>query len=79
MIINYFDKNKVKILVDKVDLEKICIPISKLISASNENLFFIEKILSSSNNIVQLPKELVIKDYFVFTYNYKIFMIIINT
>ena len=78
MIINCFNNKKIKILIDKNDLANISIPVNKLILNSEEDLFFIEKILSSSSNIVQLPKELVIKNYFIFTYNYNIFMIILE-
>jgi len=78
MIINCFNNKKIKILIDKNDLENVSIPVNKLILNSEENLFFIEKILSSSSNIVQLPKELIIKNYLIFTYNYNIFMIILE-
>ena len=78
MIINCFNNKKIKILIDKNDLANISIPVNKLILNSEEDLFFIEKILSSSSNIVQLPKELIIKNYLIFTYNYNIFMIILE-
>ena len=77
MILNSFDDKKIKILIDEKDLSKSGIAVDKLIKNS-EKIFFIEKILSSSDNFVQLPKELVITNYFILTYNYKIFMIILE-
>ena len=77
MILNSFDDKKIKILIDEKDLSKSGIAVDKLIKNS-EKIFFIEKILSSSDNFVQLPKELVITNYFILTYDYKIFMIILE-
>lgn len=75
MIINLFDENKIKILVDKVDLKKAGISPENWISNSNQTLFYIENLLKSTTNSIYLPRELVLKDYFIYTYNYQIFSI----
>ena len=75
MIINNLDNKKIKILIDKIDLEKSQIPLFQWISNTSKTLSYIEKLLKTSENF---PKELYIKDYLIITYNYKIFSITIT-
>lgn len=75
MIINSFDDKKIKILIDKVDLRKAGISPENWISNSEKTLFYIENLLKSTTNSISLPTELVLKDYFIYTYNYQVFSI----
>ncbi len=75
MIINSFEKNKIKILLDEVDLKKAGIQPENWISNSNQTLFYLETLLKSTANSLKLPQELVLKDYFILTYQYHIFSV----
>ena len=77
MIINSLNDKKIKILVDKIDLSKAGISTENWISNSNQTLSYIESLLKSTTNFEIFKKELVLKDYFIFTYNYKVFSIIL--
>lgn len=78
MIINTLNTNKVKILIDEVDLKNAGIPPENLISNAKDTLSNIEKLLKyNTSSLAKLPEELVLKDYFIFTYNFKIFSIIL--
>ena len=72
MIINFPDEKKIKILVDEVDLNKAGIYKESWISNSNLTLSYIETLLKYTTN---LPKKLVLRDYLIRTYNYKVFSI----
>lgn len=76
MIINTLDTNKIKILADRTDLNKAGILPEKLISNQNQVLLAIKKLLKSTTNS-PLSNELVLKDYYIYTYNYKVFSIVI--
>ena len=75
MIINTLDDNKIKIIIDKTDLNKAGIPTEDWISNSNQTLFYIEHLLKSTTNLSILPNKLVLKDYYISTYNYIVFSI----
>lgn len=78
MIINTLCSNKVKILADKTDFENAGISPENLISNSKEALSQIEHLLKSKNSLsVNLPEKLFLKDYFICTYNFKVFSIIL--
>lgn len=75
MIINNLDDKKIKILIDETDLKNSKIPIFELISNSSKTLLYIQQLLS---NISKFSEELTIKNYSIYTYNYKIFLIILS-
>lgn len=75
MIINNLDDKKIKILIDETDLKNSKIPVFELISNSSKTLLYIQQLLS---NISKFPEELTIKNYSIYTYNYKIFLIILS-
>ena len=74
MIINSNDK-KLKILIDEIDLKNSNISLIEWISNTSNTLLYIQKLLNS-NNIFQ--EELLIKNYSIFTYNYKVFLITLS-
>ena len=71
MIINNLDNKKVKILIDENDLKNSKIPITKLVSDSTNTILFIQK-------LIKLPEKTIIKDFSIYTYNYKIFLITLS-
>ena len=75
MIINNLDNKKIKILIDETDLKNSKIPVFELISNSSKTLLYIQQLLS---NISKFSEELTIKNYSIYTYNYKIFLIILS-
>ena len=75
MIINNLDNKKIKILIDKIDLDKAQIPLHEWISNPSKTLSYIEKLLENSNTFL---KKIIIKDYLICTYNYKVFLITIS-
>jgi len=75
MIINTFQEKKIKLLIDEVDLKHAGISPEDWISNSNQTLFYLENLLKSTTNSNWLPSELVLKDYFIFTYQFKVFSI----
>ena len=75
MIINNLDDKKIKILIDETDLKNSKIPVFELISNSSKTLLYIQQLLS---NISKFSEELTIKNYSIYTYNYKIFLIILS-
>lgn len=75
MIINTLNNNKIKILIDEVDLKNAGISSENWISNANQTLQYLETLLKSTTNFYG---ELVLKDYYVFTYNYKVFSIILK-
>lgn len=74
MIINFNDK-KMKILIDEIDLKNSNIPLLEWISNTSKTLSYIQNLLKSIENFQQ---ELFIKDYSIFTYNYKIFLVTLS-
>ena len=75
MIINNLDENKIKILVDEVDLNNSNIKLHQLISNPSKVLSSnIDKLLYNSKYLKQKTN---IKDFSIFTYNYKVFSILI--
>lgn len=76
MVINSLNDGKIKIIIDEVDLNKAEIPINEWISNSSKTLSYIENLLKSTTNF---PNELVLKDYFIYTYNYKVFSVTLLT
>ncbi|MBR2289167.1 MAG: hypothetical protein IJ867_00735 [Clostridia bacterium] len=66
MIINSFDEDKVKILVDRTDLENAGISAVSCLSDFEPFLSWLQKKLNVT-----------IKDYFIATFNYQIFSIIL--
>ena len=75
MIINAINDKKIKLLIDEVDLNNAGISPESWISNSNQTLFYLENLLKSKTNLNWLPPKLVLKDYFIFTYHYKVFSI----
>ena len=75
MIINSLNDKKIKILIDEVDLKNAGIAPENWISNSYRTLSYIENLLKSTTNSIKLPEELVLKDYFICTYNYRVFAI----
>ena len=75
MIINTFQSSKIKILIDEVDLNRAGILPENWISNSNQTLSYLENLLKSTTNLNWLPSKLVLKDYFIFTYQFKVFSI----
>ena len=72
MIINNLSENKIKILIDETDLNNSKIELYQLLSNPSKTLPNIEKLLYNSKLFKQKIK---IKNFFIFTYNYKIFSI----
>lgn len=68
MIINSLDDKKVKILIDENDLKNSKIPITKLVSDSANTI----------QKLIKLPQKTIIKDFSIYTYNYKIFLITLS-
>ena len=68
MIINNLDNKKVKILIDENDLKNSKIPITKLVSDSANTI----------QKLIKLPQKTIIKDFSIYTYNYKIFLITLS-
>lgn len=75
MFINTINDRKIKILIDEVDLNNAGIAPENWISNSNQTLSYIENLLKSKTNFNWLPPKLVLEDYFIFTYHYKVFSI----
>ena len=73
MIINISNKMKIKILIDEADLKNAGIQPEKFISNSNQTLSYLQNLLKYNTNW----EELVLKDYYIFTYNYKVFSLIL--
>ena len=76
MIVNSFDENKIKILVDKIDLDKKKISLKSLISTPSTTLSYIKEFLIDFDIFLENKN---IKNYSIFSYDYKVFMIIVNT
>ena len=76
MIISYLDKNTLKIIIDEVDLKNAGIKLEKWISNSNQTSFFIKNLLTSNFSFYE---NIILKDYLIFTYNYKVFSITLKT
>ncbi len=76
MIVNSFDENKIKILVDKIDLDKKKISLKSLISTPSKTLSYIKEFLIDFDIFLENKN---IKNYSIFSYDYKVFMIIVNT
>ena len=68
MIVNSLNEDKIKILIDENDLKKANISLATWISNSDKTLTYI-------GNLLNFPSDLTIKDYSIYTYNYKIFLI----
>ncbi len=75
MIINSFCEKKLKILIDENDLKKEKIPLSEWLSSSHKAKIYIKNLIK---NFSILSENFSIKDYSIFTYNYKVFLIIIS-
>ena len=74
MIINSINCKKIKILIDEYDLIKAGFSPEKWISNSNQISSYIKNLLKSNSNLLD---KLDLKEYLIFTYNYKVFSIII--
>lgn len=74
MIISNLENNKIKIIADKTDLEKNNIDLPTFKSNPKKTLSFLKKLLNKSNNLS-------IKDFNIYTYQFKIYCIeiILNT
>ena len=70
MIVNNLDNKEIKILIDEIDLNRFKISLLDLISKPEETTSYIKTLLENNN--------LIIKNYSIYTYNYKIFLIIIT-
>ena len=75
MIINNLSENKIKILIDEVDLNNLGIELYQLISNPSKSISNIKKILYNSK---YLNQKINIKSFSIFTYNYKIFSVLIS-
>ena len=70
MIINNLDNSKLKILVDEIDLKNLKIKPFGLISNTQEVIYKLFEAINIQNSNI--------KDFSIFTYNYKVFLIYIN-
>ncbi len=70
MIVNNLDNKEIKILIDEIDLNRFKISLLDLISKPEETTSYIKTLLENNN--------LIIKNYSIYTYNYKVFLIIIT-
>ena len=74
MVISTFSSNKIKIIFDIKDLEKINISIEEWNSNPQKTIYFIEKILNNFNKKILFSKNKInINDFYIYTYNFKIF------
>ena len=69
MIVSNLDNNEIKILIDEVDLKGSKISLQSWISEPNKTISYIKSLVENN--------DLMIKDYSIYTYNYKVFLIVI--
>ena len=77
MIIKSFDNNKIKIIIDNFDLNKAGISTKHWISNSNQTISIIKNLIKSISTSINMEHNFSFKDYFIYTYNYQIFSIIL--
>ena len=70
MIVNRLNDKEIKILIDEVDLNKAKILLLDLISKPDNVISYIKALLKND--------KLIINNYSIYTYNYKVFLIIIS-
>lgn len=75
MIIRFFNKNQIKILIDEIDLKNANISVKNLISNSHQTVSYIKLLLNSQP---YLSEDIILTDYFIYTYHFHVFSIFIS-